>query len=385
MSVLALFGAANDGGPMHLFFAFCGIFCIAVYIVKCLLNSNIFDWELFLLFAILLFFIVFMIVCPLKYGYTDSVYKSMYLTFGSASIPAFLMGIMARKRNLISDMMKWLPPFIIILTFASFIVTLSPSGQTSGGFVSDESGLMYQNCSYYSAFAFGLNILYLKFYDSVNHFKPFSSSKFKILLKLMPVVEVVTVFLSGGRGGCVVLFLFIIYAVFVFSRNSADAVRNLFLVLAAGIVVLFVLPKVNIATNGINRIFNGLTSDSSRDILKIQAIEAGNRHYIFGNGPGSVFYELEIYSHNIFTDFYCEMGTVGVLLYSVLIVVQTCCLIRLIKENKFNHLVMIIFLSAFVFLQFSSYYISVPGIWFTTGYVFSKTPQNLKLYNAFER
>ena len=112
------------------------------------------------------------------------------------------------------------------------------------------------------------------------------------------------------------------------------------------------------------------------------AIMLGKRNPIAGNGLGSVFYEMEIYSHNLFTDVFCEMGLLGLGALVLILLFFVIKIINLIKKDPLNHIVLIMFLSGFIMLMFSNYYSNSPFIWFACGYAFlNDTPRKEKQKN----
>lgn len=380
MAVMAVFGISNQPLIMHAVFALLGVSCMFIYFEKSLVKSRIIAREVFQIFAVLLFLVFFVAIPCGKYGILKSNYLGMLLTLGSGSIPAYLMGILIRKKDKIDEMGKWVPAFAVILAVAGFMVAINPSTATSGGYVMDDSGFDYQALSYAASYGFGLLVYYMKQRSTIPEFNMFKKPIWTKIFYMCMVLQVITVVLAGGRGGFLVTVIFALYYILLNSKNSLDAIRKIILLVLAMFALFALAQYLDIATAGYERILNSIQSgggDSERDILFDKAIEIGNENVVLGTGIGTVFYEVGIYSHNIFSDMYCETGLIGLSAFILFLITFFIKLHKLIKINPHNRLVLILFLCGFIMLLYSNYYPAVPFIWFAFGYVFSeKFPKN---------
>jgi hypothetical protein len=237
-------------------------------------------------------------------------------------------------------------------------------------------GATYQTFSYVSAFAFGLN-LFFYFRKSYSSFGPFS----KLFFYFIFVVTLMGVFLSGGRGGFVLVAAYLFYFSFiVFSQ-----VKRMYIFLFFEIIIfLYVLILFNpeflrqISEIGsFDRLFQYVNPDdlsldwggtSGRDEVYLNVLR-----YIFikpflGYGVYGVF-NITGTPHNLFLELLLSGGVVFLTLFLIVgFVIILPVALKLIRNNS---IVVIIGIYPLVQLLFSGSYLTNSEFWFVFSFMIS--------------
>ena len=268
---------------------------------------------------ILLFAAVFASFFITKSNYSQSVARfnsefNLYL----ATIPSVILIaalVVWHQKHDISQLLIF--TFDVLLTVVCGLVTVNSNGVTSAGLISDSSGFLYQNTSYYAACAFGLTMHVIqekKYSDPI--LVPNS-----VLYILLPIQMVICI-LAGGRGGFVLLLVLNVWNILFGSRKIKSKVKNVIILLLTVFFIIFIAPKVvslfGVDTTGLERIVRLITegsNDKGRELLWSNSLAAFKNKPILGNGIGSVFYLFNSYSHNMFVDILCETGIIGLTIY----------------------------------------------------------------------
>ena len=141
-------------------------------------------------------------------GTANSNYMAHFLSFGSLSIPACLIGISLSTHKYNKEILNLLPLFVVIITVtvAPLVFLTSVTGNLLRG---DDSVFDYQNASYYLAFCSSYAAFYVLFC------KDFNNSLYGNIayLAMFVVVFVCAIgcIMGGGRGAFVYLVLIGIY------------------------------------------------------------------------------------------------------------------------------------------------------------------------------
>ena len=90
---------------------------------------------------------------------------------------------------------------------------------------------------------------------------------------------------------------------------------------------------------------------------------------LLGHGLGSIFFEMGQYSHNVFTDMLCEGGLLVFILFLHNIIKFISIYRWKVKNNSRLNIIFTLFLSGFVLLFFSGYYLVEMSIWLPLAYV----------------
>ena len=226
-----------------------------------------------------------------KYGTSEAKFVSEFKAYFAMAICTVLLTLLInwRKKKDISLFAVFIA--IITLTLISFFALFSGDSVTSGGYISDSSGMIYQNISYYSANAFGLTLFHM--YE-LKQIKPLTWI-YKIVCFVLLVLQTSTCFLSGGRGGLVLLgVLFIASIILYIGKKSYKIIVPLvifYFITRYTVPWLIDLLKINI--KGLNRILsflNGDLLDDGRARLYAQSLELFRENPLVGKGIGSIFF-----------------------------------------------------------------------------------------------
>lgn len=301
------------------------------------------------------------------YNTENTMYISELLCWGASSLPAALCGAMYSRKPL-NDLHKKLPYFIIPLTFIISYVSYTTSGRTSADRISDDTtGLNYQSISYYMAQLFGLTTFCLLIYDG--HKKEILN---KLILYILLIIQFVTCFSSGGRGGLVLLifyFLYYIYKKVSLQKINLTSLVGIFLSLVIFLIIIEQFGLFN--TVGYSRLLDTFhEGDANRSILRNMALDSFYNSPILGHGTGSIFFEIGTYSHNFLIDILVENGIIGLL---IIICFLLYCFIFLkkTKKNYSSIFITIVFIHALTLNTFSGYWLANHILWFVFGYILS--------------
>ena len=325
------------------------------------INLNLFIISILSFIITLLFFLT-------RYNYSTAnvMYESELLCWGASSLPAFFCGFLYTKEDS-DDIQKKLPFIIIPLTIIISYVSFTTTGRTSADRILDEAtGMNYQSIAYYMAQLFGLTVFCIL--SEHNKERIYTN----IILYIILIIQFITCFLSGGRGGLVVLLLYFIFFIYKKLKTQRINIISILGILLSIIILIFFIKKYNIVNStGFSRLLETLhQGDLNRAILQAKALESFNEAPILGHGIGSIFFEIGTYSHNFIIDIMVETGIIGSIII-ILFIIK--CLFFLIKNKNCNSLFMtIIFIYAITLNTFSGYWLANHLLWFVFGYIISK-------------
>lgn len=277
---------------------------------------------------------------------------------------------------------KMVPGLIVIYTLGTVVSLVFSSGLTTGGLMSDRSGLNYQSNSYCAAYAIGLTLYSMG--DLVPAGK--DASVFRPLMPrpisfLLLCIQFSVLVLSGGRGGLVTAFFLVLFWLYTQRAIIKTNIRLVFAgIIGVAVFILIVfsfLGNSNLEYSGLDRLVSFLDGggDSNRSILRTQALNLIAQKPLFGYGAGSIFFLLNTYSHNIFTDIAVEYGLVGLGIFLLIMFYGLAAMGRLIKRDKREYFWAYIFIMGMSMLLFSSYYLVSVMCVFPVAYCFVKDSQ----------
>ena len=328
------------------------------------------------LIAIGLLFIFSSCLTFLIHNSINSNFYAEFLSYGSASICAMLLGYSLIRYGEMKKLGRMLPIIILSITITCFITVLT--GEKTYGLLNAQNNLDYQNAAYYASYALGLDLYYLFNYSEIIDSELLI--KKKVIYYIMPVLQLFTVFSSGGRGGMILALVIILYfAIQYIRQNDVKSKLSFILIflLVIGIVYFFSIGRFG-NQFGFKRLESFLSNpfDSERFRLMSTAYNGFKNSPIIGHGTGSIFYLMNIYSHNIFVDFIYEYGIIGfiILLLTILSVVKN--MNRLTRMSSIYSFGILIFIYGITFLMFSAYYLSEQTIWFSLGFSLACVEKN---------
>lgn len=327
----------------------------------------------FFVCAFLLCVILFS-VTPQIYGSDNVTHSSFFLVLAGQVLPIVIMVPFVSNNHVIEGKIKKITPIIsLIFTVIAFFGTFRPTSKTGGGFAYNDNGLTYQTASYLAAYAAGLAEYYLLCKKEIEWHRIFRSSVMGIIMSIIIIINAISILVSGGRGGLVVYLIEIIVILFYWIRKNqinSNKILKIALVVGAifgiGYFALRFASKADIATSGFNRFINTFTKgdQSGRNLIMKHAFESFLKSPIWGHGFGSVFYELNRHSHNLFFDVMVETGIVGLVIWVIFLASTIHKLIIFERNDVTESLWTIIFLDGMIMSLFSGYYLAqLPLLW----------------------
>lgn len=309
----------------------------------------------------------------IRYNTINPTYNSFLLVIAGQLVPGIITSTFVSCNAGFQTKIKRLTPVVgAIFTFIALMGVLFPTSVTSGGFTDNENGLNYQNISYMAAYTSALWQYVLITKDKDCYFVFFHKFLGKIVVWTGILINLFIVFLAGGRGGFVTFVIVTLFSIFMAIRKNKLTVRRLAQIAggitAIGIGAYFTIRLASqsaIQTSGIFRILEFLSGDgdSGRVAYWSKASKIFWEHPIWGCGPGSIFYEIGIYSHNLFTDALVEMGLVGLLLLLGALYCGFKKSIAIIKNNVTDSIWIYLFICGFAMAMFSGYWLGNFLMW----------------------
>ena len=371
-----IFGLSDESMGLRIFTVSIFVLALVVYSRRIIKYKKICKWDLWI-FVLVSAFLVSALYTRMHYGFDLPRFNSLILSFGVRAIPALVLGALIAQTNSIKELAKWIQPIMILYTISVFAVVI----MNQSGYLSDYKlyGIDRQLLSYSAAFAFGMNVYLMINNTQSNNLRIFQSNKWNYLNILAVVPQIYCVLAGGGRGAFLLTLIFFAYLVI---KKSRMKLRLTFPKMLIGVaLIIAILSLINLIGTGVSissgydRILTFFTGenplqDNNRLALWETGLNSFKENPIIGHGIGSVAYEVGFYSHNLFIDLLVEGGIVFLIIFLVLLGIFARDIHGLIRIDKTNMLVLIIFLSSFIMLQFSGSYMSDGGIWFAFAYVF---------------
>lgn len=292
-----------------------------------------------------------------RFGRGNAQFISEFRAFMAMDVCILLLtlNICWSKMDTINN--KKLMIFDIILTLVSFLALIRGNGLTTGGLISDTSGFLYQNISYYSAYALGITV-YLLYENKDNN----KTKTVGVLSVLLIMVQLFTCIMSGGRGGAilaVVLLMYGVISIYGMRRSYKIVLPVTILLLAAIFLFPNIVSVLGVNTRGLNRAINMFNrndlSTHGRIVLIQNAMSAFENKPFFGNGVGSVFYLMGNYSHNMFVDILTETGVIGLGMVILVLVNYAKKMKTLFYRGSIFRFLQIVFICGITLNLFSGY------------------------------
>lgn len=306
------------------------------------------------------------------------------------SVPAIFIGANVAYEDELMKTFKFIHLFTIVISVG--ILISIPQSLTIGRVVLGSTN--YQEISYMSAFSVG--VLLYKLLFKPNFVFPFlKENYFKYIEIFLLIVLGVNVFLSGGRGGVLLLIVNIVVIFVLYFETRKMLAKGL---LYVGIVFLILIPIIGsvIASNdelsaifeyGFGRAFEYVSESGGLDL---EGASDRDLHYkwaverIGENAFGYGFfrsYGLFIYPHNFFLEVVLDGG---IIYLSFVILISVFCFNKLkmmIKENVDFYCFIPLVTYPVVMLFFSSTYKHCGMFWFCLSFIMSYIIRSRELNN----
>lgn len=308
--------------------------------------------------------------------YTDTGYYGgieSLKQFGVWAIPASYAGVYLSRRERWKKLWKAVDLFMLMMTVngASTAIIFAQNGWRSGS----GTGATYQDASYMSAFAFGLN-LYLLLNEKNYQRMGFTSFKsYRMVQYALLLVQLASMFICGGRGAIVLsaVYVFICLIKKKTIKRHMKLILQLILVTLTGILVLYLVGASDVLVRGFERATSFITSEgiswentSGRNYLYPRVIARIKENPIMGLG---IFAYRNIYGypHNFFLE---VLAQGGVIYFAIVMPTIIWCISKYIKNIKMQpsfEIIGILAVYPCVMLMFSGTYMASTIFWFTFG------------------
>lgn len=359
------------------------VFNILFFVHYYIINKNNIRFKELLVISIPFIFIFIYLLTGLRNGGIfnplSTNFLSYYLLWG---VPAICAGILSNKDSKFSELSKWFELLMLLFTFSiiksNIIPFLNGVSSTSLG------GATYQTASYVAALSYGLNLYFIIYGKNHQRFK-FTKNKFySFFVKILLLVQMIGVFLTGGRGGAVLLIIYNLYIIITVMRSSQNFSKIKFIVFVVILVVslMLLIPQLlenQLFYNKFNRSFEFFSIDSginwegtsNRDIVYINALQLIKTKLFFGYGLFG-FWDVTGYPHNIILEILLNGGFFYLLIVMMVLIQFYRKIKLLIISDKSYRLIMIFALYPFTQLIFSGSYMTSSEFWFVLAFVLSK-------------
>lgn len=330
---------------------------------------------------------VFMMVVPVVISFLyfaeGATSKIMVKSFLAFSLPCVYVAVDVAGRQSIRYFSKWLEVIMLIITMAVIIILPSV-------IFARELTFEYQSYSYYAGFAFCINYFFLMFRDKFDRFSIFKSKTYFFFSIPLLLVQAAASLISGGRGGFLLIMSSLVIFTLLSLRYSARRKWLLALVvLFAGLgLFISIIPSTfsDAMSQGSARTFSyisgghiDLTQTSGRDNVYEQAISLIKEQPLLGYGFFDYFRHLRYYPHNIFLEVLLQGGFLYLIVFVLFLLFVIRKMIKIIKRDDDNLLLLAMTLWPTVELLFSASYVMFGMFWFIVTYVVCYNSKKIRI------
>jgi len=319
--------------------------------------------------------IVFIFLCSILFFDINETAKFRFLYFILWSVPSLYMGIYLSKNNRIDNISRFMEILMLIFTFATIITTYT---SFRSGIRVGIGGATYQNASYIAAFAFGINLYYIFYGNNHDRIEFCRFRLYKIMCFVFLFVQITAVLASGGRGGAVLIFIYLVF-MFISLINKHEKLLKYFLFFVGiGIGVGLLLPNlmnIPVFKVSFDRAFSYLSNGginwagtSNRNFIYEESISLILDSPLVGYGLFGMW-NVSTLPHNIFLEVLLQGGLIYFMFFILFMIIIIKKLLKLIKLNPKNRVIIIIALYPFIMLIFSGSYISNAQFWFVLSFI----------------
>ena len=327
------------------------------------------------------------LILPIIFLYTGNFYGlalqsiSLYLLF---VMPASYIGLILSRSNHVEFLWPYLGILGILVTIgtASTIPVLlnTPFNELIDIF----AGGHYQALSYFCSFAFLSTTFYMFFYEKRVTFLKF------LILAFLILAQLITIGLSGGRGGILVVF-FGIFVILAYKSNFLTILIMMIIIPFLIYGLFLIIPYIDFidterVTKSIQRLFEYIDSggidfsqSSNRDIFYLHGINYILESPIFGHGIFTIYDNSPhpyfgapgfYYPHNFVLEVLIHGGILYLFFWILVLISFFIKLTYIIKQDRRQIFIYIFFIYSFTMLTVSGTYIQDAQFWFSLFYVF---------------
>ena len=343
-------------------------------------NSKIKYRELLIVFFPLIIFSFYIVTGNINNVF-NPVAKTYFTYFLLWTVPVIYAGLYVNRANLLNGMVKYFEILMWVLTIS--VITTSIIPFVKGSHFISMGGASYQTASYLSAFAYGLNLYFIIFGKNHERFNFSKYRSYNWLCFMFLIIQLLGIFLSGGRGGIV---LFAVYSLYMClsvlkSKPPKEIVKFSFIVVAFIIITLIVLPNLlenDTFRGSFNRTIQFISLDSGvnwkgtsgRDIIYENTIDLIKQSPILGYGLYG-FWDVSGYPHNIILEVLLNGGIIYLVFFIWVAIMFFKKLFLMIKFDEQKRVLLILLIYPLTMLMFSGTYMITTELWFVLAFVFS--------------
>lgn len=338
---------------------------VFLYIFNKTLMIRSINVNYFYLLVLALIIVIGYLISPFNY---NELAKNNFLFYLLWAIPASICGIEIHnfKKSTVDNFFRII---LLIFTLCLLFVILIPYINGSLPNYINFGLLNYQNVSYIAAFIFGLGL----------YFFTEKSTNYKFTYLLCSFLMVPIIFIASGRGGAVLLILYILITTLGIIKDKSTPIINR---IVLGTLILILVTSITVIAISLDEEGRTFSYISSEGISLDQTSGRGDLynidlHYIkqnpiIGYGLFNYYHLIGTIPHNIILELLLICGFIGTF---VVVIIFSKLIIKYIKyyNNKTkDRIVGFLFLYPMTLLMFSSNLLVVSEFWFVIFYFIAK-------------
>jgi len=383
-SIAALFGYIYLGSDSSAIFIILmtgiGIINIGLSLLALLTSRKIKIRDIGILIGFPIFVLASLILGIISSTSAISLQQSQFNSFLAFSLPSLFIGYYLAKKEI--DLFIPISIAMISITAGSIASILLPF--ISGVGFSIMGGASYQAASYYTAFAYGLN-LYILLYSSNHAESGASSSLFiKFIQTILLLLQVIMVLIPGGRGAFVlmIVYSFMAFSKLITRRNAVKITLELLLFVFLAYIISKIFPIMlenPIFQRGFNRAVAFIgpggainwEGSSGRQPIYLESINLFKLSPVYGYGLYGYFSKVSYrgYPHNFFLEILLQGGLLYLTIWLFFLGYLARKQFYLIKLDRKNKILFYLGLYPAVMLMFSGSYLTDGLFWFVVSFL----------------
>ncbi|MCD8843898.1 O-antigen ligase family protein [Staphylococcus gallinarum] len=231
-------------------------------------------------------------------------------------------------------------------------------------------GLMnYQNVSYIAAFTFGLGM----------YFFTEKATSYKFYYIIMSFIMIPIIFIASGRGGAILLIIYIIVVSMGIVRNKRIPNVNKILFVSIILILVVSIMSIAISFDKEGRTFSYLTSSgisldqtSGREDVYGNDIQYIKQKPLLGYGLFNYYHLINNIPHNIVFELMLIGGVFGTSIIAIIVAFILKKFRIHYDKNSTDRLAMFLSIYPLTLLMFSSNFLVVSEFWFAIFYFLAK-------------
>ena len=284
-------------------------------------------------------------------------------------LPGFFSAATIIKLNLVFQFVRIMEVMLLIVAFGIILFSVIPT--FTGVITASLAGASYQSLSYYSAFVFGMLLVYSTKIPTNLRFSWTKSKWYLGFTYGIMISCVLGTLLGGGRGAFLLLiaysFIHLVSSISILRLNLNSLIRGFVKLIATVFSFVFFIKffgEKDFIQTGFKRATQFISSDGSidleegssgRDVVYNIAIDYINQSPLIGYGPFG-FRDKTIQGHNLFLEVLLQFGIIGFILFVILMIFL---IIRVFKNwSILSFWAFSLFLYPLVNLMFSGGYLN---------------------------